>query len=116
MASRVVILDPWWNSAAEQQAFCRVFRFGQKEQTHLTRFCVRGTVDQKLIKMQVRKQKEIDSVMEADYKKPSIRDLMRLFGDVEDDANGRPFILVEDVDTRGGLHADGDGEGYFDEL
>jgi len=66
MASRVIIIDPWWNSAAEQQAFCRVYRFGQADQTYLTRFCVRRTVDERLIKMQERKQKEIDSVMEND--------------------------------------------------
>ena len=26
MASRVICVDPWWNQAVEQQAFCRVFR------------------------------------------------------------------------------------------
>jgi SNF2 family DNA or RNA helicase len=64
MASRVIIIDPWWNSAAEQQAFCRVFRFGQRETTYLTKFCVKNTVDERLIEMQVRKQKEIDEVMD----------------------------------------------------
>jgi SNF2 family DNA or RNA helicase len=64
MASRVIMIDPWWNSAVEQQAFCRVFRFGQTDTTSLTRFCVRNTVDDRLIEMQERKQQEIDGVME----------------------------------------------------
>jgi SNF2 family DNA or RNA helicase len=64
MASKVVIIDPWWNRASEQQAFCRVFRIGQHDETFLSRMCVRNTVDERLIEMQERKQKEIDSVME----------------------------------------------------
>jgi SNF2 family DNA or RNA helicase len=65
-ASKVIIVDPWWNTSIEQQAFCRVFRIGQKEETFLSKFCARGTVDQHIIKTQKRKQEEIDSVMEAD--------------------------------------------------
>ncbi|KAJ4301538.1 hypothetical protein N0V90_003631 [Kalmusia sp. IMI 367209] len=119
MASRVVILDPWWNSAAEQQAFCRVFRYGQTEKTSLTRFCVKNTVDERLIQMQEKKQKEIDSVMKDDgskVKKMSIRDLMRLFGNLQEDNNGRPFILIDNPDPRGGFRADRDHEGYADEI
>lgn len=66
MASRVIIIDPWWNAASEQQAFCRVFRIGQKDTTSMTRFCVKNTVDERLIEMQERKQEEIDEVMEDD--------------------------------------------------
>jgi hypothetical protein len=69
MASRVIVIDPWWNSAAEQQAFCRIFRIGQKETTFMTRFCVRNTVDERLVRMQQRKQKEIDEIMEDDGKR-----------------------------------------------
>lgn len=119
MASRVIIIDPWWNSAAEQQAFCRVFRYGQKETTFLTRFCVNNTVDQRLIEMQETKKKEIEEVMEdkgTTAKKMSIRDLMRLFGNIRDDDTGKPFIMVDNPDPRGGFRADGDHEGYADEL
>ena len=66
MASRVILIDPWWNSASEQQAFCRVFRIGQKEVTSMTRICVRNTVDARLIEMQDRKKEEIDKVMTDD--------------------------------------------------
>lgn len=119
MASRVVILDPWWNSASEQQAFCRVFRFGQRETTCLTRFCVKNTVDERLIQMQERKEKEIDSVMKEDAGakagKMSIRDMLRLFGNVHDDEQGRPFIWTNDSNDRGGFYADSDDEGFADE-
>jgi SNF2 family DNA or RNA helicase len=66
MASRVIMMDPWWNSASEQQAFCRVFRIGQNNETYMSRLCVRNTVDERLIAMQEKKQKEINGVMEED--------------------------------------------------
>ncbi|KAH9881956.1 hypothetical protein J1614_001127 [Plenodomus biglobosus] len=45
-----------------------------------------------------------------------VRDLMRLFGNLEEDAEGRPFIMAENPDQRGGFRADVDDEGYADEL
>lgn len=66
MASRVIMVDPWWNEASEQQAFCRVFRIGQKEETYMSRLCVKNTVDQRLVAMQERKKREIDEVMQDD--------------------------------------------------
>jgi SNF2 family DNA or RNA helicase len=66
MASRVIMVDPWWNEASEQQAFCRVFRIGQKDETYMSRLCVKDTVDSRLIAMQERKKKEINEVMEDD--------------------------------------------------
>ncbi|KAF2855647.1 hypothetical protein T440DRAFT_159458 [Plenodomus tracheiphilus IPT5] len=118
MASKVIMMDPWWNSASEQQAFCRVFRYGQKEETFMSRLCVNNTVDKRLMDMQERKDAEINAVMENDGKKKSkmsIRDLMRLFGNLEEDAEGRPFIMVDNPDARGGFRADRDDEGYADE-
>jgi len=119
MASKVIMLDPWWNSASEQQAFCRVFRIGQKEETFMSRICVKNTVDEKLIDMQKRKDAEIKAVMDHDGKKVTkmnILDLMKLFGNLEEDEEGRPFIMVENTDPRGGFRAGRDDEDYADEL
>jgi SNF2 family DNA or RNA helicase len=65
MAQKVIMVDPWWNSGSEQQAFCRVFRIGQNKKTYLSRMCVRQTIDQRIVEMQQEKQEEIDEVMEA---------------------------------------------------
>ncbi|KAI4623765.1 uncharacterized protein J4E84_004191 [Alternaria hordeiaustralica] len=119
MASKVIMIDPWWNSASEQQAFCRVFRIGQREETFMSRLCVKNTVDQTLINMQDRKDKEIAAIMEDDgktMKKMDTRTLMRLFGNLEEDPDGRPFIMVDNPDPRGGFRADRDDEGYADDL
>ncbi|EGP84644.1 SNF2 family DNA-dependent ATPase domain-containing protein, partial [Zymoseptoria tritici IPO323] len=63
-ASRVIMLDPWWNDAVEQQAFCRVFRIGQVKETQLTRFCVKNTIDAAMFQVKERKIDEIEKVME----------------------------------------------------
>ncbi|KAJ9628043.1 hypothetical protein H2203_003265 [Taxawa tesnikishii (nom. ined.)] len=116
MASRVICIDPWWNQAIEQQAFCRVFRIGQKKETSMTRLIVRNTVDQTMMDVKARKQIEIDEVM-SDTNRPeklSVNDLMRLFGRVGQDADGKPFIFAED-DTDGQERPsdDSDDEGRF---
>jgi len=69
MAQKVISIDPWWNSAVEQQAFGRVLRFGQTSKTAMTRFVVENTVDQRIIEMQERKKKQIDQVMDGRRKK-----------------------------------------------
>ncbi|KAF2103420.1 P-loop containing nucleoside triphosphate hydrolase protein [Rhizodiscina lignyota] len=64
MASKVIVVDPWWNLAVEEQAFARVFRIGQKSETAMTRFVVENTVDEAMTNMQRRKKNDIDEVME----------------------------------------------------
>ncbi|KAH7063453.1 SNF2 family N-terminal domain-containing protein [Macrophomina phaseolina] len=113
-AKHVISVDPWWNWALEQQAFCRVFRIGQQEETSMTRFVVEGTIDEKLIDMQDRKQAEIDQVMGDTgqlRENLSMNDMMRLFGQVGEDGEGHPFIMVEDKDTLPRFNADSEDEG-----
>lgn len=62
-ASRVLLVDLWWNSAVEDQAFCRSYRRGQTRETALTRLLVRDTIDDHIVKMQQRKDNEINQVM-----------------------------------------------------
>ncbi|OJD35651.1 dna repair protein rad5 [Diplodia corticola] len=116
-AKHVISIDPWWNSALEQQAFCRVFRIGQTEETSMTRFAVAGTIDEKLINMQVAKQEQIDRVM-GDSGEPrenlTMHQMMRLFGPVKEDEQGRSFVIVEDRETLPRFNADSEDEGDED--
>ncbi|KAI5363033.1 putative helicase, Zinc finger, RING-type, Zinc finger, RING/FYVE/PHD-type [Septoria linicola] len=97
MAQHVILIDPWWNSAVEQQAFCRVFRIGQTKETRMTRFVVENTIDAAMMAMKERKEAEIDEVMENPRlkEKLSMDELLRMFGDVGHDENGHPFIFAE---------------------
>ncbi|TKA83177.1 hypothetical protein B0A55_00717 [Friedmanniomyces simplex] len=96
MASRVICLDPWWNNSVEQQAFCRVFRIGQTKPTIFMKFVVRNTIDAAMVDMKERKQIEIDEAMSDSRKRDmSVKDLLKLFGPVEEDDEGHPFIFAE---------------------
>ncbi|KAK5748859.1 hypothetical protein LTS12_021097 [Elasticomyces elasticus] len=97
MASRVICLDPWWNSSVEQQAFCRVFRIGQTRETTFVRMVVKNTVDAAMMDMKERKQIEIDGAMDDSKGRDlPVSELLRLFGDVGEDAEGKPFIWAQD--------------------
>ena len=76
-----------------------MFRIGQTEETHITRFVVKNTVDEKLQNMQIDKQANIDSAMGDDgtrLAKLSLSELLRLFGPVQEDETHKEFIIVDD--------------------
>jgi SNF2 family DNA or RNA helicase len=55
MASKVIILDLWFNSSVESQAYCRAFRIGQEKKVEVVRFVIKDSIDEDLINMQERK-------------------------------------------------------------
>jgi hypothetical protein len=91
-------IDLWWNSYVEQQAFCRVFRIGQQQETFITRFIVRNTVDEMLQRLQDQKRESIDAAIGDDGKrleKLSLDDLLHLFGPNTDEG-GKGFIIPDE--------------------
>lgn len=56
-ADYVLILNPWWNPAAEQQAYGRAHRIGQTRSVTVYRFISSGTIEEKIDRMQMRKLK-----------------------------------------------------------
>ncbi|HAN78317.1 MAG TPA: hypothetical protein DCQ31_11405 [Bacteroidales bacterium] len=55
-ADYVFVADPWWNPAAEMQAISRAHRIGQEKNVFVYRFISRNTVEEKIIKLQEKKQ------------------------------------------------------------
>ena len=64
-ADYVFILDPWWNVAAENQAVSRAHRIGQKRAVFVYRLITAGTLEEKILAIQERKQRLADSVITA---------------------------------------------------
>lgn len=62
-ADYVFILDPWWNLAAENQAVSRAHRMGQKQAVFVYRFITAGTLEEKILAIQQRKQRLADAVV-----------------------------------------------------
>jgi SNF2 family DNA or RNA helicase len=54
-ASYVVLFDPWWNPAVENQAIDRVHRIGQIKTVFAYRLLVRDSIEDKIRQLQVRK-------------------------------------------------------------
>jgi superfamily II DNA or RNA helicase len=55
-ASYVLLLDPWWNPAAEAQAFDRAHRIGQTNKVFVYKFITRSTVEEKILLLQDEKK------------------------------------------------------------
>ncbi len=62
-ADTVVLFDPWWNPAVEAQAADRVHRIGQTRPSTIYKFITRGTVEEKILKLQERKLGMINAAM-----------------------------------------------------
>ena len=54
-ASHVIHFDRWWNPAIENQATDRAFRIGQKKNVLIHKFICRGTVEERIDEMIMRK-------------------------------------------------------------
>ncbi len=65
-ADYVIHYDPWWNPSAEDQASDRAHRIGQKKSVFVYRLITKGTVEEKILKLQARKRDLVDSIIAAD--------------------------------------------------
>ena len=68
-ADTVVLFDPWWNPAVEAQAADRIHRIGQTKPSMIYKFITRGTVEEKILRLQEKKKSIISAAT----------------GDIEDD-------------------------------
>ncbi|XP_030910801.1 helicase-like transcription factor [Melopsittacus undulatus] len=55
-ASRVFLMDPAWNPAAEDQCFDRCHRLGQQHNVVITKFIVKDSVEENMLKIQNKKR------------------------------------------------------------
>jgi len=62
-ADHVFHLDPWWNPAVEQQAVDRAHRIGQTRPVIAWKLVAEGTVEERVIDLQQRKQAMADAVL-----------------------------------------------------
>ncbi|EQC31359.1 hypothetical protein SDRG_10961 [Saprolegnia diclina VS20] len=62
-ASVVVLLDPWWNPALEDQAIDRVHRLGQEHDVIVKKYVVDDTVEDMILQLQERKATMASTVL-----------------------------------------------------
>ena len=84
-ADVVIHFDPWWNPAVENQASDRAHRYGQKNVVEVIKLISRGTIEEKILKLQESKNELIDEFINGDLsngnllKSLSDNDLVELF-------------------------------------
>jgi SNF2 family DNA or RNA helicase len=64
-ADTVIHMDPWWNPAVEEQATDRAYRIGQNKNVHVIKILSKGTIEEKIYRLQKKKQNLADSVMDG---------------------------------------------------
>ncbi len=79
-ATNVILLDPWWNPAVEDQASDRAHRLGQTRPVTIYRLISMGTVEEQMLSLHARKRALIESVLSGKSKagKLDMKELMAL--------------------------------------
>ena len=65
-ADTVILYDPWWNPAVENQAIDRAHRIGQDKPVMVYRLVAAGTIEEKMLQMQARKGDLAKSILTDD--------------------------------------------------
>ncbi|KXJ90652.1 recombinational repair protein [Microdochium bolleyi] len=92
-ANRLILFDPDWNPAADQQALARVWRDGQKKDCFVYRFIATGTIEEKIFQRQSHKQSlsscVVDSAedVERHFSLDSLRELFQYRADTRSDTH-----------------------------
>ena len=65
-ADTVILYDPWWNPAVEEQAIDRAHRIGQDKPVFVHKLVMAGTIEEKMEEMKERKRDLAESLFDAD--------------------------------------------------
>ncbi|KEF51832.1 uncharacterized protein A1O9_12169 [Exophiala aquamarina CBS 119918] len=103
-ASRVVILEPFWNPFVEEQAIDRVHRLNQTIDVKVYKFTIKDTVEERILELQEKKRELANATIEGKKggMKLTLQDMMNLFGR---DAEREHPVNVNEI----GGNADGAG-------
>ena len=85
-ANHVILMDPWWNQAVEEQAVARAHRIGQTKQVHVYRISINNSIEQWINCIQEKKLYEANQLLQHVSSKKmtnfSIEELKQLFLEV----------------------------------
>ncbi len=71
-ANTVIHFDPWWNPSVEKQASDRAHRLGQREVVEVIKLIAKGTIEEKIVKLQESKSKLIDDIINNELADSSV--------------------------------------------
>jgi SNF2 family DNA or RNA helicase len=108
-ASRVVILEPFWNPFVEEQAIDRVHRLNQTQDVIVYKITVKDTVEARILDLQERKRELANATIEGKSAaaKLTLQDMLKLFRHDAEHAHGvdgiglgRARLLADDRQHR----------------
>ena len=94
-ANRLVMFDPDWNPANDEQAMARVWRDGQKKQCYIYRLLAVGTIEEKIFQRQTHKKALSSCVVDGEedvekhFSLADLRDLFKLEKDTLSDTHDK---------------------------
>jgi SNF2 family DNA or RNA helicase len=65
-ADIVIHYDPWWNTAAQDQATDRAHRIGQTKDVTVFKLIAKDTIEEKIVKLQETKKELADAVLSGE--------------------------------------------------
>ena len=80
-ADHVIIVDPWWNPAVEEQAWSRAHRIGQTKKVVVTKLYSKGPIEEKILNLHQKKRGMIDFFLSQSLKEPS-EDFVKMVADL----------------------------------
>jgi SNF2 family DNA or RNA helicase len=81
-ADTVIHYDPWWNPAVMDQASDRAYRIGQTKAVQVIRLATKGTIEEKILKLQENKRNLADDIVRVNtdtFKSLSNEEILSLF-------------------------------------
>jgi len=94
-ANRLVMFDPDWNPANDEQAMARVWRDGQKKECFIYRMLAVGTIEEKIFQRQAHKKALSSCVVDQEedverhFSLSDLRDLFKLEGNTLSDTHDK---------------------------
>lgn len=82
-ADVVIHYDPWWNTAAQDQATDRAHRIGQRRDVSVFKLIVEGTIEERILRMQETKRDLAESILAGEGVKSALLtrdDILALLG------------------------------------
>ena len=79
-ATRVIIVEPWWNSAVELQAIQRVHRIGQSQTVTALRLICAKTIEEDMQRIQSDKEEMIEQAQSEHCYQGTIAAIRQMFG------------------------------------
>ncbi|KDQ65098.1 hypothetical protein JAAARDRAFT_64882 [Jaapia argillacea MUCL 33604] len=65
-ASRVYLMDSWWNPAVEFQAMDRIHRLGQRRPVQAIKLVVEDSIESRIVQLQEKKSAMVDATLSTD--------------------------------------------------